>query len=44
MRAATASGAERDELWARVAKMYPPYDTYQSKTSRRIPLVILSPV
>jgi len=44
MRAATASGAERDELWARVTKMYPPYDTYQSKTSRRIPLVILSPV
>jgi deazaflavin-dependent oxidoreductase (nitroreductase family) len=44
MRAATASGAEHDELWGKVTKMYPPYEAYQSKTRRRIPLVILSPV
>lgn len=43
MRAATASQAERAELWPKVTQMYPPYDTYQSKTRRRIPLVVLSP-
>jgi F420H(2)-dependent quinone reductase len=42
MRAATASGADREELWPRVVRMYAPYDTYQSKTRRQIPLVILS--
>jgi F420H(2)-dependent quinone reductase len=43
MRAATASSAERAELWPKVTRMYPPYDTYQSKTRRRIPPVILRP-
>jgi deazaflavin-dependent oxidoreductase (nitroreductase family) len=43
MRAAPASPGERPELWSKVTQMYPTYDTYQSKTRRSIPVVILSP-
>ena len=41
--AETAGPEERARLWALAARMYPPYDAYQSKTSREIPVVILSP-
>lgn len=35
---------ERALLWPRMVAIYPPYETYQQRTSRRIPLVRLSPV
>jgi deazaflavin-dependent oxidoreductase (nitroreductase family) len=38
-----AEGAERDELWARVNDLYAGYDTYQGRTARRIPVVVLDP-
>jgi hypothetical protein len=44
MRARTAEGAERDELWQRIMAYKPHYGGYQKKTSRVIPLVVLEPV
>lgn len=41
--AATAGPEERSRLWAAVTQMYAGYDNYQAKTSREIPLVILTP-
>ncbi len=43
MRARVATAAERERLWPRVVAMYPPYEQYQSRTAREIPLVILEP-
>jgi deazaflavin-dependent oxidoreductase (nitroreductase family) len=34
---------ERHEVWAYMTHLYPPYITYQQSTSRRIPLVMLTP-
>jgi deazaflavin-dependent oxidoreductase (nitroreductase family) len=41
LRARSAVGDERARLWARFLELYPPYDAYQRKTSRRIPVVVL---
>jgi deazaflavin-dependent oxidoreductase (nitroreductase family) len=44
--AVAAEQAEPDErrrLWAKAAQMYPSYDDYQAKTSREIPIMILTP-
>ena len=35
---------ERERLWDASAKAYPPYNDYQAKTSRRIPLFVAEPV
>lgn len=35
---------ERARLWALAAKAFPPYDDYQKKTTRRIPVFVASPV
>lgn len=35
---------ERARLWAASAEAYPPYNDYQAKTSRRIPVFIAEPV
>lgn len=43
MQARPATAEERQELWPKVVAVYQSYDTYQSRTKRRIPLVILSP-
>lgn len=43
MRARVATSAERAELWPRVASAYKGYADYQTKTTREIPLVILTP-
>jgi deazaflavin-dependent oxidoreductase (nitroreductase family) len=43
VRARTASPDERARLWALATELYPPYDAYQAKTSREIPVVILTP-
>lgn len=39
----TATGAERDEWWARAVAVWPDYDDYQTKTDRVIPVVVLTP-
>lgn len=39
-----AEGNERQEIWGRMAAIYPPYDEYQEKTGGRIiPVVVLTP-
>jgi deazaflavin-dependent oxidoreductase (nitroreductase family) len=39
--ARVAGGAERERLWRLMAGIYPPYDAYQAKTTREIPVVVL---
>ena len=43
MRARRASDAEKAALWPRLVAMYRDYDDYQARTSRNIPVMILSP-
>ena len=43
MRARTATPAEKAELWPRIVGAYSGYATYQTKTSRDIPVVICEP-
>jgi deazaflavin-dependent oxidoreductase (nitroreductase family) len=40
----TAESPERERLWAEVMKVWPKYDEYQSRTSRRIPVVVIERV
>jgi deazaflavin-dependent oxidoreductase (nitroreductase family) len=40
-RARTATPAERPALWKTMAAIWPPYDEYQQRTAREIPVVIL---
>lgn len=40
-RARVADEGERAELWERMTEVWPDYDAYQERTSRRIPLVVL---
>jgi len=40
MRARTATGAERAELWAQIVKAYRGYAGYQRNTDREIPVVV----
>lgn len=39
--ARTAAGDERDRLWSLMTSIWPRYDTYQSRTERTIPVVVL---
>jgi hypothetical protein len=41
--ARVADETERGRLWPRIVKLYGPYASYQLKTDRRIPLVVLDP-
>jgi deazaflavin-dependent oxidoreductase (nitroreductase family) len=43
MRAREAEGGERDRLWRALADRYSGYDRYATRTSRRIPVVVLEP-
>lgn len=43
-RARTATSAEKPALWKTMAAIWPPYDEYQARTTRAIPLVILERV
>lgn len=43
MRATTAAADERASLWPRLVALYPPYDGYQARTAREIPVVVLTP-
>jgi deazaflavin-dependent oxidoreductase (nitroreductase family) len=40
-RARTAEGEERARLWQLVNQQWPDYDSYQTKTEREIPVVVL---
>jgi deazaflavin-dependent oxidoreductase (nitroreductase family) len=40
--AETAHGPERERLWSLMTEVWPPYDEYQTRTDREIPVVILS--
>jgi deazaflavin-dependent oxidoreductase (nitroreductase family) len=42
-RAQTASPEEKKRLWPLVTKVWPDYDSYQQKTERDIPVVIIEP-
>jgi deazaflavin-dependent oxidoreductase (nitroreductase family) len=44
VRARDAEGKEREQLWRALTDLYPGYDTYAARTSRRIPVVVLEPV
>jgi deazaflavin-dependent oxidoreductase (nitroreductase family) len=41
--AETADQEQRARLWPRLTAIWPDYDTYQTKTTRQIPVVILRP-
>lgn len=41
--ARSASASEKPRLWKLVTEVWPNYDVYQSRTSRDIPVVVLSP-
>ncbi|MGC1459203.1 MAG: nitroreductase family deazaflavin-dependent oxidoreductase [Steroidobacteraceae bacterium] len=40
----TAEAAERAVLWPRMVEIYAPYEDYQAKTDRQIPVVVLTRV
>lgn len=44
MRARDATEEERRRLWPTLTAAYPHFDAYQVRTSRHIPVVILSPI
>jgi deazaflavin-dependent oxidoreductase (nitroreductase family) len=41
--ARTLTGAERAEWWAHAVAAWPPYEEYQTRTEREIPVVVLEP-
>lgn len=41
--ARVVEGDERAEWWARAREVWPPYDEYQARTDRVIPVVVLEP-
>ena len=43
VRAQEAEGDEKHRLWRRVVEMYPPYEDYQRRTEREIPVFVLRP-
>jgi deazaflavin-dependent oxidoreductase (nitroreductase family) len=43
VRARVASSEERERLWPRAVEAWGPYESYQRRTRRTIPLVILEP-
>ena len=43
-KARTATGDARTNLWKIMREIYPPYDEYQGKTDREIPVIVLDRV
>ena len=43
VRARVATPEERERLWPRAVAVWGPYESYQRRTDRQIPLVILEP-
>lgn len=44
MRAEIAEGAERERLWAQLSTMYHGFEEMQQATTRRLPVILLSPL
>ena len=44
VREVTDDDAERSRVWALGVEAYPPYDDYQARTDRKIPVFIASPI
>ena len=44
VQARMTDGAEREQLWKMMTDIYAPYDEYQAKTDRQIPVVVLEPI
>ena len=44
VRARDATDEERERLWPMMVECYPPYEGYQRRTDRQIPIVVLEPV
>jgi deazaflavin-dependent oxidoreductase (nitroreductase family) len=42
VRASVAEGEERARLWSLMTEVWPDYDSYQKRTEREIPVVVLS--
>jgi deazaflavin-dependent oxidoreductase (nitroreductase family) len=40
--ASVAEGEDRARLWSLMTEVWPPYDEYQTRTEREIPVVVLS--
>jgi len=43
-KARTTSGSERSALWQQMGAIYRPYEDYQKRTDREIPVVMLAPI
>jgi len=43
VRAREAEGEERERLWEKMVAAYKPYASYQRRTDRRIPVIVLEP-
>ncbi len=43
-RASIADATERAALWPRAVEMYKSYASYQTKTDREIPVIVLAPI
>jgi F420H(2)-dependent quinone reductase len=43
VRARDATDQERERLWKMMVEAYPPYESYQRRTERKIPVVVLEP-
>jgi deazaflavin-dependent oxidoreductase (nitroreductase family) len=44
VRARDATDEERERLWPMMVEAYPSYESYQRRTDRKIPVVVLEPV
>lgn len=44
VRAREATDAERTRLWPRLTEAWPDYDSYATKTERKIPVIMLEPI
>lgn len=43
VRARPASDAERERLWPKLVELYPSFATYQGRTDRSLPVLVLEP-
>lgn len=43
-RAREVTGDEKSVWWSRAVEVWPPYDDYQKKTEREIPVFVLEPI
>ena len=44
VQAGEVGGEERRRLWGRLVEMYGPYERYQERTDREIPVIVLRPI